>query len=163
MMSELVVGSAWICPPVEGWLLLVLLLPAPAPRAVPEPRPAELLLVPLPSIDVLVMPVVVLGVDEPPSVHLRAGEVLWWPAVHDVDNRRSRRAPRHPVGESLLVESLQNRLASECERVLPHERGQVAAEEGEAPGEKSFGCAYAAVALLAEAALPFVEHEGRVV
>ena len=61
MMSELVVGSAWICPPVEGWLLLVLLL-APAPRAVPEPRPAELLLVPLPSIDVLVMPV--LGVDE---------------------------------------------------------------------------------------------------
>ena len=65
MMSELVVGSAWICPPVEGWLLLVLLLPAPAPRAVPEPRPAELLLVPLPSIDVLVMPVVVLGVDEP--------------------------------------------------------------------------------------------------
>jgi len=34
MMSELVVGSAWIWPPVEGWLLLV-----PLPELAPMPRP----------------------------------------------------------------------------------------------------------------------------
>ena len=41
MMSELVVGSAWICPPVEGWLLLVLLVPMlallPKPMLPPDP------------------------------------------------------------------------------------------------------------------------------
>ena len=45
MMSELVVGSAWICPPVEGWLLLALLEPPPAPMPRPPlpPSPALLL------------------------------------------------------------------------------------------------------------------------
>src|SRR3990167_4418583 len=44
MMSELVVGSAWIWPPVDGWLLLVLLgplplLPQPSPPLLPPDRP----------------------------------------------------------------------------------------------------------------------------
>ena len=41
MTSELVAGSAWICPPVEGWLL-ALVLPAPMPIA--ALRPAVLVL-----------------------------------------------------------------------------------------------------------------------
>ena len=41
MMSELVVGSAWICPPVEGWLSVP---PRFRPVLAPEPRPPALLL-----------------------------------------------------------------------------------------------------------------------
>ena len=48
MMSELVVGSAWICPPVEGWLLLVLEDDAPAPRPLPAAALELPLVVPLP-------------------------------------------------------------------------------------------------------------------
>src|SRR3990167_4355626 len=38
MMRALVVGSAWICPPVEGWLL-PLELPVPMPVAAPPVKP----------------------------------------------------------------------------------------------------------------------------
>ena len=37
MMSELVAGSAWICPPVEGWLLLPLLDGPPESPVVVKP------------------------------------------------------------------------------------------------------------------------------
>ena len=39
MINELVEGSAWIWPPVEGWLLLPML-----PLSVPRPPPMPLLL-----------------------------------------------------------------------------------------------------------------------
>jgi hypothetical protein len=73
MMSELVVGSAWICPPVEGWLAGAALLLAPAPR----PLLAEdvdvllpVLLSPLPSAGALVLAVDGVLVLAPPALAL---------------------------------------------------------------------------------------------
>src|SRR5450830_1094199 len=48
MISELVAGSAWICPPVEGWALLPKLLDTPLPKVLVVP--------------VVVLPVALLGV-----------------------------------------------------------------------------------------------------
>ena len=46
MMSELVAGSAWICPPVDGWLLLAASMLGPLARPLPAlaPRAIGLLL-----------------------------------------------------------------------------------------------------------------------
>ncbi len=60
MMSELVVGSAWISPPIEGGAVALLAAPAGA-RAAPEPRPAAWCRA---QHRVLVLPVAA-GVDEP--------------------------------------------------------------------------------------------------
>jgi hypothetical protein len=75
MMSELVAGSAWICPPVEGWLAGAALLLAPAPR----PLLAEavdvllpVLLSPLPSAVALVLAVDGVLVLAPPALALPA-------------------------------------------------------------------------------------------
>ena len=64
MIKELVVGSAWICPPVEGWLLELLDEPrlAPAPEVEPRPMlpevpsPEELTLMGLGILLVLLLP-----------------------------------------------------------------------------------------------------------
>ena len=42
MMSELVAASAWICPPVEDWLALVLELVAPGAAPAPVGAAADI-------------------------------------------------------------------------------------------------------------------------